>query len=35
MGKVRKHFDEIAKNYDYYKEKNKFYHENLKKLLKE
>ena len=29
-----KHFDKIAKNYDYYKNKNSFYYENLKKLLK-
>lgn len=30
---VEKHFDKIAKNYDYYKNKNSFYYENLKKLL--
>lgn len=31
---VEKHFDNIAKDYDYYKEKNSFYYDNLKKLLK-
>jgi len=30
-----KHFDKVAKNYDYYKNKNSFYYENLKKLLAE
>jgi len=36
MGKtnVEIHFDEVAKNYDLYKEKNWFYYDNLKKLLK-
>jgi ubiquinone/menaquinone biosynthesis C-methylase UbiE len=32
--KVEKHFDEVAGNYDFYKEKNSFYYDNLKKLLK-
>ena len=32
--KVEKHFDLVAKNYDLYKEKNSFYYDNLKKLLK-
>jgi len=32
---VEKHFDKIAKSYDYYKNKNSFYYENLKKLLAE
>lgn len=27
------HFDKIAKDYDYYKKKNSFYYDNLKKLL--
>ena len=31
--KVEKHFDEVAKDYDYYKNKNSFYYKNLKKLL--
>jgi SAM-dependent methyltransferase len=31
--KVEKHFDEVAKDYDFYKNKNSFYYENLKKLL--
>lgn len=31
---VREHFDQIAKDYDYYKQKNKFYYDNLKKLLR-
>jgi len=30
---VQQHFDSIAKNYDQYKRKNKFYYQNLKKLL--
>lgn len=30
---VEKHFDKVAKDYDYYKEKNFFYYQNLKKLL--
>jgi ubiquinone/menaquinone biosynthesis C-methylase UbiE len=30
---VEKHFDKIADNYDYYKNKNQFYYKNLKKLL--
>lgn len=34
MDKVKAHFDEIAKDYDFYKEKNKFYYNHLKKLLK-
>jgi SAM-dependent methyltransferase len=32
---VEKHFDEVARDYDYYKNKNSFYYENLKKLLGE
>ena len=31
--KIKKHFDKVAKNYDFYKKKNAFYYENLKKLL--
>lgn len=31
---VEKHFDRVAKDYDYYKKKNSFYYDNLKKLLK-
>jgi len=31
---VEKHFDKVAKDYDYYKEKNSFYYDHLKKLLK-
>jgi len=31
--KVEKHFDKVSKNYDFYKEKNSFYYDNLKKLL--
>jgi 2-polyprenyl-3-methyl-5-hydroxy-6-metoxy-1,4-benzoquinol methylase len=30
---VEKHFDKIAADYDYYKNKNSFYYRNLKKLL--
>jgi 2-polyprenyl-3-methyl-5-hydroxy-6-metoxy-1,4-benzoquinol methylase len=30
---VEKHFDKVADDYDYYKNKNSFYYENLKKLL--
>lgn len=30
---VEKHFDAIAGNYDYYKNRNSFYYDNLKKLL--
>jgi len=33
--KVEKHFDKIAKDYDFYKKKNSFYYDNLKKLLKD
>lgn len=32
--KVEKHFDKVAGDYDYYKSKNSFYYDNLKKLLK-
>jgi 2-polyprenyl-3-methyl-5-hydroxy-6-metoxy-1,4-benzoquinol methylase len=32
--KVQKHFDTVAKNYDFYKKKNAFYYSNLKNLLK-
>ncbi len=31
---VEKHFDKVAGDYDYYKKKNSFYYDNLKKLLK-
>jgi len=31
---VEKHFDKIAIDYDYYKNRNFFYYENLKKLLR-
>jgi SAM-dependent methyltransferase len=31
--KVLSHFNNIAKDYDYYKQKNKFYYSNLKSLL--
>lgn len=31
--KVEKHFDRVAKDYDFYKKKNSFYYDNLKKLL--
>ncbi len=30
---IVKHFDNIAKDYGYYKQKNKFYYDNLKSLL--
>jgi len=30
---IEKHFDEVANNYDYYKKKNSFYYQNLKRLL--
>lgn len=33
MNRVRNHFNEIAKNYDYYKNKNWYYYKNLKILL--
>jgi ubiquinone/menaquinone biosynthesis C-methylase UbiE len=33
MDKVKKHFDEVSKDYDLYKKKNKFYYDNLKSLL--
>ena len=33
MNKTKKHFDIVAKDYDRYKTKNKFYYDNLKKLL--
>lgn len=32
--RVESHFDSVAKDYDLYKRKNKFYYDNLKKLLK-
>jgi len=32
---VEKHFDEIAPQYDYFKEKNWYYYRNLKKLYRE
>ncbi len=31
---VTDHFNRIAPNYDYYKKKNRFYYQNLKKLLR-
>lgn len=34
MNDVQKHFDEIAGDYDKYKKKNKYYYDNLKKLLR-
>lgn len=33
MNGVKKHFDRVARDYDYYKNKNKFYYSNLKILL--
>ena len=33
--KVLNHFNNIAKDYDYYKQKNKFYYSNLKSLLRD
>ena len=33
MDKIQKHFDHVAKDYDNYKTKNKFYYDNLKELL--
>lgn len=33
MDKVKLHFDKVSKDYDYYKQKNKFYYDNLKQLL--
>jgi SAM-dependent methyltransferase len=33
MDKVKMHFDKIAKDYDFYKKKNSYYYDNLKKLL--
>lgn len=33
MSNVKKHFDLIAVNYDFYKKRNSFYYDNLKKLL--
>jgi len=34
MNQVKKHFDRVAEKYDFYKKKNAFYYDNLKKLLK-
>ncbi len=34
MNQTKKHFDKISEDYDFYKKKNAFYYENLKKLLK-
>ena len=34
MSEVSKHFDFIAKDYDFYKKRNWFYYQSLKKLLK-
>lgn len=33
QSEVEKHFDRIASSYDYFKNRNKFYYQNLKKLL--
>ncbi len=33
--KILSHFNNIAKDYDYYKQKNKFYYDNLKTLLRD
>lgn len=33
MSRVKKHFDKIAKDYDFYKKKNEYYYRNLKSLL--
>jgi len=33
MTDIKKHFNSIAKDYDYYKKKNSYYYSNLKKLL--
>ena len=35
MDKVAGHFDTIARDYDYYKSKNWYYYENLKKLFRD
>ena len=35
MNKVAKHFNKIAKDYDYYKAKNWYYYNNLKKLYRD
>ncbi|MGA3291911.1 MAG: class I SAM-dependent methyltransferase [Candidatus Microgenomates bacterium] len=32
-GKIKKHFDKIANDYDFYKERQKYYYSNLKELL--
>lgn len=34
MSKVKKHFDEVSKDYDFYKQKNSFYYSNLKDILR-
>lgn len=33
MDKIKKHFDTVAKDYDYYKVKNGYYYSNLKTLI--
>jgi len=35
MSEVQKHFNNIAKDYDYWKKKNWYYYKNLKDILKE
>lgn len=35
MDEIRKHFDAIAKDYDYYKKKNGYYHTQIKKFYKQ
>ncbi len=35
MTNIKEHFEEIAKDYDYYKKKNWYYYYNLKELLRE
>lgn len=34
VSKIQKHFDNVAEDYDFYKKRNSFYYDNLKKLLK-
>jgi len=35
MDRVKDHFDEIASNYDYWKKRNWYYYQNLKKIIRE
>jgi len=35
MNDVRDHFDSIASNYDYWKKRNWYYYQNLKKIIRE